>query len=201
MKGSKTGAVSQAKRKGWFVIPGVQDGDRTLEEQSVALRPALEACAGKHVLDMGCAEGLVAHEFAVRGAASVTGWDVVKDHIYVARKHFDHPNTAFRVLDLNDHVHKRPTEPKYDIVLALGIIHKLWHVETGLRFAAANSSDLLLLRSGVRCNGGVITSKHNVTAPPVDAKRVLESEGFVLECTMAGGPKHHEDVDYWRRKR
>lgn len=195
------GVVSQGKRRGWFVIPGVQDGDRTLEEQTVALAPALAACAGKHVLDMGCAEGLVAHEFAVRGAAGVTGWDVVKDHIYVARKHFSHANTAFRALDLNDHVHKRPSEAKYDIVLALGIIHKLWHVEAGLRFAAAHCRDLLLLRSGLRCTGGVITSKHNPLAPPVGVRHVLESEGFKLEATVAGGPLFHEDVDYWRRVR
>lgn len=185
-------------RHGWFVIPGVQSGDRTLEEQLVALQPALEACRGKTVLDLGCAEGLIAREFVRAGAAKVLGVESVDTHLQVAREVCKGTKgLAFMAKNLN----RLPPVMAFDFVLALGVIHKLHDPERGLRWAAACARELLLVRSGrgERDRDGIIHSKHR-PGMKVDRDAVLKECGFVYERTVEGPPEREEDVQYWRKR-
>lgn len=180
-------------RKGWFIIPGVQSGDRTLEEQMLALRPALKIAADKTVLDIGCAEGLVSAEFA-KVAAHVHGIEYSEAHLSVARKLFDgHANLTFERCDLN----KPPPVRQFDIVLALGVCHKLADPAVGVHFAAQSAREYLLLRSGVRESKGVINSK--ISGKKVHAHKILQDYGFTLEQRVYGHPKWNEEVQYFRR--
>ncbi len=184
-------------RYGWLKIPDVQDGDRTLEEQMAAVWPAVEEARGKTVLDLGCCEGLIALEFAKAGAKSVLGIEFVSDHLVVARELCAGYPMQFRQWNLCE---AQPESPMpHDVVLALGIIHKLEYPERGLRFAARSAKDLLLLRCGLKMSDGIIKAKH-FKANTANVRLVMGEEGFVLEKTLMGPFPHRESVEYWRRK-
>lgn len=190
-----------AMRKGWFIIENVQDGDRTLEQQVEALRPAIAECAGKTVLDIGCAEALVTREFILGGAVRAFGVDAVPDHLEVARGICKGLPVEFALAKLGtDPMPGSPFGDKtYDIVLALGVAHKLPLPEVGITIAAQLSRDLVLLRSGTRQEGGII---HNKYRPHItcDAHAIMRSNGFELEQVVAGPSPFHESVEYWRKQ-
>lgn len=185
-------------RHGWLAIPGVQTGDRTLEEQVAALRPAIEEAQGKTVLDLGCSEGLIGREFALAGAAKVYGLEALPDHLAVASRQCKGLPMEFHVTDLN--VGLDQLLYSADIVLALGIAHKLQDPGRFIRFAADSSRDLVLIRSGLRADeNGIINSKHWKTT--CDSHAIMRGRGFELEKKIVGPAPHFESVEYWRRKK
>lgn len=190
------------KRKGWFIIPGVQDGDRTLAEQMVAVWPAVSECAGKAVLDLGCAEGLIGREFARAGAARVVGIESLEGHLKVARQQCAGLPMHFHQAYLHDYAGallEMVGMPQYDIVLALGIVHKLQFPDVGVRYAAAASRSLVLMRSGRGAVDGIVRSKH-YKRNACDSHALMKAAGFALEKVVAGPADRAEDVEYWRRK-
>lgn len=189
------------KRKGWFAIPGLQAGDRTLEDQVTAVRPAIAECAGKTVLDLGCAEGLVGLEFAKAGAQLVHGIDSILGNVNTARQVCNGQAMTFETADLNVYIREafaRDAVAQYDIVLALGVTHKLHDPAHGVNFAARSARNLVLFRSGRAQQGGIITNKWN-SKVAVNAHKLMRMHGFTLEKTLTGPPPHREDVEYWRR--
>jgi 2-polyprenyl-3-methyl-5-hydroxy-6-metoxy-1,4-benzoquinol methylase len=183
-------------RYGWLKLPG-QDGDRTPEEQLLAVWPAIHACQGKTVADLGCAEGAIALEFLKAGAARVLGIDVEEGHLEVARELCRaHENVRFKCFNLSKA--KEPLANGYDFVLCLGIAHKVKSPEAFLRFAAQSCRELLLLRSGRGSVNGIIRSKHWKNAI-ADSAKVLTQEGLVLDKVMDGPPEREEPVEYWVR--
>lgn len=182
-------------RRGWFVIPGVQTGDVTLEDQMIAIWPAVAEAKGKTVLDVGCAEGLIGREFARAGAASVTGLDSIADHLRVAAEHCAGFPMRFVHANLNN------PQPEYsaDIVLALGVSHKLRFPEMGVRFVARSARDLALIRSGRGADAkGIIRSKHH--GHTCNSHAIMRELGFDLEKVVDGPKERHEPVEYWRRR-
>lgn len=119
------------------------------------------ACSGKSVLDLGAAEGLIAHRFLQHGAALVHGFDIVLDRVMAARSICgEFQNAAFWRADLSDwklfHAeHAERLLPRYDIVLYLGLHHHLPVAGRGetLEGAAAMSRDILALRTPDACYG------------------------------------------------
>lgn len=183
--------------KGWFDIRGVRPGDRTLKEQMMGLAPALAECKGKTVLDLGCAEGLIGREFALAGATRVLGIELLQAHLNVAKKVCkDVPQVSFICAHLDDYAKTLETIPQYDIVLALGIIHKLHDPAVPLRFAAQSAKSLMLFRAPAKKYDGLIKSKH--TGVKVNVPQVMKAEGFVDEQLIPG--VRGEAVQYWRRK-
>lgn len=182
--------------KGWFTIPGVRPGDRTLKEQMMGLRPALNECAGKTVLDLGCAEGLIAKEFALAGAAQVTGIELLSSHLAVAKVQCRGLNIKFICAHLGDYIKTLETIPQYDIVLTLGIVHKLHDPAVPMRFAAQSAKDLLVFRAPAKKYDGLIKSKF--TDAKCNVTEIMASEGFVEEQLIPG--VRGEAAQYWRRK-
>jgi len=182
--------------KGWFRI-GDNDGPRTLQEQMLGLDPALAEAAGKTVLDLGCAEGLIAIEFAKAGAKAVRGIECNRDlwisaECEVARSKL--PAITIEHADIVD-VAKRAERPQYDIVLALAVLHKLGDPAAGIRFCAESARALIVVRLPVG-SMGVIGYKHDKRRC-ADLHEALPPLGFALERT-APGPRG-EWVQYWRR--
>ena len=183
--------------KGWFKTPGIRpDGDRTLEEQMMGLAPALAEVKGKTVLDLGCAEGLIAREFALAGADHVHGIELLATHLEVAAKACEGiGNISFQCAHLAEFIEKNPQPPKFDIVLALGIAHKLSKPCMLIRWAAISAKSLVLFRAPARDFDGVIHSKHTRIA--CDVPLEMAELGFVKENKISG--VRGEAVEYWRR--
>lgn len=184
-------------RSGWLKIPGIQDGARTLDEQLLGLEVALLECAGKSVLDLGAAEGLIAIEFAKRGASRVLGVDSNVEFIRVAREELRKANplpVQFEIADVMELATDYLPPVKYDIVLALAILHKLEDPAAGVRFCAESASDLIVIRLP-RGSSGLIEGKF--TQVPADVPVILVRHGFVI-ARKEQGPRG-EWVHYYRR--
>lgn len=193
------------QRKGWFKIPGVQDGDRTLEEQMQGLAGALAEASGKSVLDLGCAEGLIAREFARAGARAVHCIESVMGHLQVARSLCVNLPVTFQLADLQvvteDAVRSGGRLNEYDLVLCLGIAHKMRAPLACIQFAARSSRDLVVIRLSARGDAerGILESKF-FPNHRCDVNDAMHFEGFRLEATHPG-PRGDERVQYWRRRR
>lgn len=194
--------------KGWFQVPGIRpEGDRTLKEQMMGLAPALDevykaftAGTPLTVLDLGCAEGLIGLEFARAGAADVLGIEMLEEHLSVARKACRAAKQMrFVCANLKDYIPAHPDHPRFDIVLALGIIHKLPDPAVPLRFAAKCAKTLLLFRAPGREKlkrwDGTIKAKHG--GLPCNVPQIMQDEGFVEERLING--VRGEAAQYWRR--
>lgn len=182
--------------EGWFAIPGVQDGPRTLAEQMTGLDAALAEASGKSVLDLGCAEGLIALEFAKAGAASVFGYDYNADLIEVARSELAKAGqlpVRFYQANMSDMV-CGAGGPTWDIVLALAVLHKLLDPAAGVRFCAKLSRSLIVIRLPAGSTGKIRGKHSGVDA---DVPVILAECGFKRERKEAG--PRGEWVQYWRR--
>ena len=187
--------------KGWLMVPGIRpDGDRTLEEQMMGLTPALEECRGKTVLDLGAAEGLIGREFARAGAVSVLGIELLETHLEVARKACaGYPQMRFICSNLLTYILRLAGQKpqQFDLVLCLGVIHKMPDPSIPLRFAAQSARSLLVFRAPAAAIDGVVKSKYS--GGKVNVPQVMREEGFVEEALIQG--VRGEAAQYWRRAR
>ena len=161
--------------KGWYQIPGVQAGDRTLSEQLIGLEPLFELAPGKTILDLGCAEGLISLELMKAGAVLTHGVEAVGSRVDHAREHFHGRDAAFYHADLNDFAHAPPVGllESYDIVLLLSIIHKMQDTAAFVRAAAARSKDIV----AIRLPDAVIRDKRS-NFVPLDVPALMAELGF-----------------------
>lgn len=177
--------------KGWFAIPGVQDGDRTIAEQLTGLDRMLGLVAGKHVLDLGCAEGAIAHACLDHGAASVIAVDNNRSFAERAKKSF---RLTVEIADLN-HWPAGDIDRSADVVLLLAIVHKLAEPAFSLRTWAGLARQWIVIRLPIGSTG-IFRSKatgHRLC----DTHAVLSSHGFALDGDVEG--PRGERVHYWRR--
>lgn len=183
-------------KAGWFDIPGEQKGDRTLDEQMLGLEPALAACTGKSVLDLGCAEGLITRQFLHRGAAAAIGVDSNVFFIATARLfQIDPQRERYLYQDLNEVNDEFRQAFEADIVLALALVHKLRDPARALNLFAAMARERMVIRLAAGSTG-VIRHKHG--RAECDSRRVMSAHGFRLEHELAG--PRGELVHHWVRE-
>ena len=184
--------------KGWLQVPGLRPkDDRTLAEQMLGLAPALAFAAGKSVLDLGCAEGLIGREFARAGAREVLGIELLNSHLEVARVACkDAPQMRFVCSHLDEYIDAHPEPAQFEVVLALGIIHKLPEPKRILEYAARSATELLCFRAPAHATDGVTYSKH--TKRGVNVPETMRAQGFV-EGELIPGVRG-EAVQYWWKK-
>jgi SAM-dependent methyltransferase len=172
-------------------------GDRTLAEQMLGLEHAAAEAVGKTVLDLGCAEGLIAREFLNVGAVHVVGLDNNFDMIQCAEGLGLNPLSAkFRFHNINEIGPDEERECHADIVLALAVFHKLRDPAVSVREWSRFAGTLLVIRLPKGSTGEIRSKhwKHNTANVPV----VLDKSGFDLE-RASPGPRG-ELVHYYRRR-
>lgn len=187
--------------KGWFKVPGIRpDGDRSIQEQMLGLERARAECKGKRVLDIGCAEACISAEFARAGAAEVVGIELLETHLQVARKICAGLPVRFICAHLDSHMAANPEPERFDIVLALGIIHKLRDPAVPLAWAARSTADLMCFRAPARKEkvGEDYLIKSKFSDATVNVPALMRAEGFVDEGVFNG--VRGEAVQYFRRK-
>jgi len=168
-------------------------GTVTLEEQLRGLSFALAEAKGKTVLDAGCAEGWIGREFLKAGAVRVDAFDHSDLMVAAARSALGEGGRV----ELHNVSKPFPDwmAARYDIVLALAIIHKGRNVAEIARRFAEVTANLLVVRLP-RNSKGEFGSKH-WPDDRVDLEVDLPKYGLRLE-RMEKGPKN-EWVQYWRR--
>jgi 2-polyprenyl-3-methyl-5-hydroxy-6-metoxy-1,4-benzoquinol methylase len=190
--------------KGWIAVPGIREvADRTLDEQMRGLREAFPEAKGKTVLDLGCAEGLIGREFALAGASRVVGIESLEEHLTVARiACADAPQMEFVQAYLQDWIAAHDPPEQFDVVLALGIIHKIGDPGWALRFACRSCRELLLFRAPAHAWNGWVTAKHQTMGKhraKCHVPSVMEEEGFYFSLKIDGA--RGEAAEYWRRRK
>jgi SAM-dependent methyltransferase len=204
--------------RGWFKLPG-QEGDRAVADQMRGLAHALEevkkaALIGRPltVLDLGCAEGAIALEFAKAGAARVVGLELMARFLEVARELCRGYPCEFQCVDLNRAV-VEVTHEGYDVVLALAVLHKLREPARVLRLFAGLARELLVIRMPAFTQGAaspasweerppVVFQSERFDREVVDVAKVLAGEFYLARIergpSLERGP---EPVLYFKRLR
>lgn len=135
--------------KGWFKIPGVQDGDRTVAEQLLGLETIASRFRGRHVLDLGCGEGLIGrHAVDAWGATLVHGVTAIQYEIDEAMRQCARRPMRFFRADLRDELAmlERRLQGSYHVVLMLSILHKQRDPLQCLEWATAQATELVVIR-------------------------------------------------------
>jgi len=185
--------------KGWIAVPGIRDrADRTLEEQMAGLEQAVAECKGKTIIDLGCAEGLIGREFARAGAVDVLGIELLESHLMVARKACKDqmPPMRFECAHMDNWIASHEPPDLFDIVLCLGIAHKVREPRTVMRFSCRSARDLVCFRAPAKNWDGWFAAKHSGRKCHVPT--VMAEHGFAFEKKAEG--QRGEAVEYWRRK-
>lgn len=167
--------------KGWFEIPGVQDGVRDLKERVTPLKPLLRYVRGRTILDLGCAEGLISKWLCDEGGARlVHGLDKYPPYLETARNLFPRPAYKAR-FDECDFDHFDPANPalgllaRYDVVLMLNVAQKLADPRAFLLAGAALAADFFVF-SGPAVVIDDVRSGH----VKVEVEKELKALGFGL---------------------
>lgn len=172
--------------RGWFDIEGLQDGERTVEEQLTGLAPLLERIrSGDRVLDLGCAEGLIGLECFAAGAGLVHGVESVASRVGRGRQLCAGAPVEFFVFDLAGFAEASPAGllPRYEVVLALSIAHKFADPAGFLSAAMARCGRLL----AVRLPSAVLRDRRS-EFKPLDVPALAGRHGFAL-AHQAPGPR------------
>ena len=121
------------------------------------LEPLFESVAGKTVLDLACAEGVVARECLKGGAELVHGFELDGSRVAGAQavcSAFPGERSLFRQADLSDaeaffDAHGDVLLARYDVVLYLGLQHHLPYPArlSLLRLAARLAGEMLVIRT------------------------------------------------------
>jgi len=135
--------------KHWHHVDEARPGDRTLDQQMTGLTSLMALVKGKTVLDLGCAEGLIAVEMAKAGAVAVHGVEIRPQAVEVANVLRGDLPITFEVGDGNVWEPKR----NYDIVAMLSFLHKLSDPTTSCRrFAACATYVVIKLPPQAQCD-------------------------------------------------
>jgi hypothetical protein len=143
-------------------------------------------------------------EFAKAGSAEVVGIEMVAEHIKVAGQacleYTKDGRMKFFISELKTWIDNHKTPQQYDIVLALGIAHKLHDPGECMSFACRSARELVIFRSPGKEGlyyDGTIKSKHRDVVCHVPT--LMTEHGFTEGDTVPSA--RGERVQYWWRKK
>ena len=129
---------------GWFIVDGVQDGERRLEDQLLGLALVEANCKGATVLDLGSAEGLISRHLYRHGARTALCVEALPSRVEAGKKLCAEAPVEFWAGSVEKFCEM--DDACYDIVLALAILNKLRRPEVVLEHIAGACSHWLAIR-------------------------------------------------------
>lgn len=187
-------ALAGKELKSWFEHGQDRKADRTLKQQLKGLGELQERVAGKTVLDIGCAEGLISIQLIDRGAIAVHGIEMRADYVDDGNRLRGDRACMFECANANEWTPVR----QYDIVLMLAVLHKLKNpAEACMKFAQA-ARELVVIRLPPKRAPLVLDERSNMQ--PFDIAEVMRHAGFILGTHGLIGP-HKEWMGYYERRR
>jgi SAM-dependent methyltransferase len=141
---------------------------------------------GRTVLDVGCAEGLVAFRCAEFGAKHVNGIDVITEHIRIANAEAERRGVSrvckFELCDASEFSGMRG---HYDVTLMLAVLHKLWDPSRVAAKMAALTRKLAVIRLPASKDVPMIVDRRSGYVPH-DIGAVMRRSGFSLSRVTRG---------------
>jgi 2-polyprenyl-3-methyl-5-hydroxy-6-metoxy-1,4-benzoquinol methylase len=184
--------MAEQVKEGWFHTDG-RLGDRSLDEQLKGLDELRARVAGKSVLDVGCAEGLISMQLFDDGAAAVHGLEIVQGHVDVGNTLRGERAVTIEQADANDFKPKR----QYDIVVMLAILHKLRDPGDACKRFAKAARELVVVRLPPENAPRIIDQRSDFK--PVNIHKVLMNYGFERTTHGGIGPRD-EWMGYYERR-
>lgn len=180
------------QKLGWFSTLG-RPGDRNLKDQLVGLEDLMARVAGKTVLDVGCAEGLISLQLFDEGATAVHGLEIVPGHVAVASKLRGDRACTFEVANADDYDPVR----QYDIVIMLALLQKLKNPTAAARKFARAAREMVVLRLPPRGEDPLMVVDARSRNVEHNIRYAMQAEGFMLKNMLAGHLGEH--ITYWER--
>lgn len=182
---------------GWFDIPGLRQGERSFAQQATGLEWLWqELREAQSVLDLGCAEGLIALECARRGVPRVDAVDYKPEFIATGKDYAEQQLLDVNFIEANlDDGLPRALASEYDIVLLLAIVHKMQHPKKFIAACAARARHMIVVRLP-KGSTGITRGKH-WPYRECNVIECLRDGGFAM-VHQAAGP-NDELVQYYRR--
>jgi SAM-dependent methyltransferase len=159
--------------------PDGKDSDRTVKQQLTGLDQLWPRVRDKTVIDVGCAEGVVAFECLAYGAAAVLGVEMRQPAVHEANRKAERECLPFLAKQADANTWAPPTQA--DVILLLAILHKLAEPAQALdRFLAAGAGDncTVVLRTRRRDWPVLRDARSGMRPQRLDA--VLHKHGFTL---------------------
>jgi 2-polyprenyl-3-methyl-5-hydroxy-6-metoxy-1,4-benzoquinol methylase len=163
-----------------------------IEQQMVGLDPLWCEVKGRTVLDVGCAEGLIALECKKAGARLILGIDNRESAVKEARGVLDCDTTYTCDVVVADVIEWEP-RASFDVVLMLGVLHKLPNPEQVFARFLGKCNDLAV----VRLPSWPILRDERSGNVRINMDLVAAWSSFELE-QVTDGP-HGQRVGYLRR--
>lgn len=166
--------------KPWFKTEGREDGDRTLKQQLRGLGDLIDRVSGKTVLDIGCAEGLIAMHLIDRGAIAVHGIEMREDFVLEGLRIRGDRAVALECANANDYEPVR----QYDIVIMLAVLHKLKDPTAACKKFAAAAREMVVLRLPPKYAPRIVDDRSGGVIH--DMSKAMGSSGFMLKNACLG---------------
>lgn len=180
----------------WFDLAGRGgDFERRLADQCKGLEVLWSIVPGRDVLDLGCAEGLIAFECLTRGANVAVGLDNHGQRVAWANGEAMRRSVPAVFFQRDLDVDALPAGA-WDISLALAIAHKLRRPDKFLEDVAAVTRLYIVLRLPAATGPIIVDSRSGGVA--FDTRKILERVRFALFSEARG---HFDEwVGYFVRK-
>lgn len=104
------------------------------------------------ILDIGCGDGSFTFDlYRTVKPKQITGFDLAKNAINIARKKIKNKSVVFKICDIYD-IDKKFGKEKYDLAIARGVLHHIHNPEIAIKNISKVVSKIIVLEPNGYCS-------------------------------------------------